>query len=107
VEGDFCTGCGYCKECPEGFDPGKFMQAMRDFAMYGVKQERLGHWLLSKYPHTSLPDLLRRCVECGKCEQKCPQELDIVAQIQRGKALLKLSRKSLRMITEKLLLSLT
>jgi uncharacterized protein len=25
----FCTGCGYCMDCPNGFDPTKLMQAMR------------------------------------------------------------------------------
>jgi len=87
VEGDFCTGCGYCKDCPNGFNPSKFMQAMRDFAVYGVGEDRLRHWLLSKYPHESLPDGLNKCTECGECQEKCPQKLDIVEQIRRAKAL--------------------
>ena len=87
IEGDFCTGCGYCKECEQDFNPTKFMEAMRDFVTYGVAEQDLKHWLLSRYPHQSLPELLRRCVLCGKCEEKCPQHLDIVEQIKRAKAL--------------------
>jgi len=87
-EGDFCTGCGYCKDCPNGFNPTRFMQAMRDFALYGVAEGRLDHWLRSKYPHADIARELAKCTECGRCAEKCPQHLDIVAEIRRAKAAL-------------------
>lgn len=87
LEGDFCTGCGYCKECPHGFNPTRFMKAMRDFYAYGVEEDRLKHWLESRYPHTNLPDHLAQCTECAECEGKCPQHLAIVDHIRRAKEL--------------------
>ncbi|MHC4716386.1 MAG: aldo/keto reductase [Planctomycetota bacterium] len=87
IEGDFCTGCGYCKECPQGFTPSKFMQAMRDFVVYGVAEDRLKHWLLSRYPHTVLDEHLAKCTECGTCEEQCPQKLPIIEQIAQAKKL--------------------
>ncbi|MGQ9660914.1 MAG: aldo/keto reductase [Kiritimatiellia bacterium] len=86
--GQLCTGCGYCKECPHGFNPTKFMETMRDFAIYRVAEENLGHWIDSKYPHQNIRENIARCVECGECVTKCPQHLQIVAAIRRGKTAL-------------------
>ena len=88
IEGQFCTGCGYCKDCPQGFNPPKLMQAMRDFVRYGVEPARLKDWIYSKYAHQDPVAHLKLCVECRKCEQRCPQHLAIVEQIRRAKAAL-------------------
>ena len=85
IEGKFCTGCGYCKDCPSGFNPPKFMQAMRDFARYGVAPERLAEWIHSCYAHQDILAELAKCTECGRCEKECPQHLPIVEQIRKGK----------------------
>ncbi len=86
-EGNFCTGCGYCKVCPHDFDPSRFMQFMRDYTIYGVREENLKNWLLSKYLHIGKPsERLAKCVECGQCQEKCPQKLDIVDTIRKSKS---------------------
>ena len=85
VEGNFCTGCGYCKDCPQGFIPSAFMKAMRDFTVYGVRAEDLRHWILSQFPHQDIYADLARCCECGQCQDKCPQHLAIVESICKGK----------------------
>ncbi|MCX7591535.1 MAG: aldo/keto reductase [Kiritimatiellae bacterium] len=87
-KGNLCTGCGYCKECPHGFNPTKFMETMRDFVVYRVAGAQLAHWIDSKYPHQNIRENIAKCVECGECEGKCPQHLDIVSQIRRGKKVL-------------------
>ena len=86
IEGDFCTACGYCKECPGGFAPQHFMKAMRDFAIYRIPADELSAWLDSKYPGKSVAEQLAKCTECGECEEKCPQKLQIIAEIRRAKA---------------------
>ncbi len=88
IEGRFCTGCGYCKDCPNGFNPSKFMQAMRDFVVYGVQPERLAEWIWSKYPHQNPVEQLKLCTECGQCEEKCPQHLHIVEEIRKAKVVM-------------------
>jgi uncharacterized protein len=87
-EGHFCTGCNYCKDCPKGVNVSKFMQAMRDFEVYGVERERLTEWIWSKYPHQDPVAQLDACTACGNCEGKCPQHLKIIETIGRGKAAL-------------------
>jgi predicted aldo/keto reductase-like oxidoreductase len=85
IEGQFCTGCGYCKECPAGFQPSVYMQHMRDFVRYGVAPERLTEWIHSRYAHQDIVAELGKCTECGRCEKECPQHLPIVEQIRKGK----------------------
>jgi predicted aldo/keto reductase-like oxidoreductase len=94
LEGEFCTGCGYCKECPNGVNPQKLMQAMRDFAVYGVEEGRLDEWIWSKYPHQDPVEQLALCTECGECEEKCPQHLEIVEQVSKARAALSDGRDS-------------
>jgi predicted aldo/keto reductase-like oxidoreductase len=85
VTGQFCTGCGYCKECPHGVNPTKLMETMRDFVVYGVQQDRLADWIWSKYPHEDPVAEFKCCQECGQCELKCPQHLKIMDAIRQAK----------------------
>lgn len=85
----FCTGCGYCRVCPRGFDPSYFMQAYRDFSAAGTASKQLANWLDSHYMHGSPAKELAKCRECGLCEKNCPQGLKIVSSIQQAKADLK------------------
>jgi hypothetical protein len=88
TKGTFCTGCGYCRDCPHGFDPTRLMEWMRDHAMYAPDGTALGDWLAERYrgEGESAGEALARCVECGACEEKCPQHLPIVQEIRRAKA---------------------
>jgi predicted aldo/keto reductase-like oxidoreductase len=81
---DFCTGCGYCRDCPSGMDPTRLMQAMRDFDVYGAG-DSLGDWLRLKYVGQSPEEELARCVECGWCEEQCPQHLKIMTEIRKAR----------------------
>ena len=81
---DFCTGCGYCAACPNGFDPTRFMQAMRDYGIYG-RGMRLAEWLRERYVGQDAEAILDLCVACGWCEEQCPQHLEIIEQIRRAK----------------------
>jgi len=85
LEGDFCTGCGYCKECPNDFRPDRLMQVMRDFLVYGVEKDKLTDWIWSQYPHQNIAEKIQLCTECGQCEEKCPQHLKIVQEIRKAK----------------------
>jgi predicted aldo/keto reductase-like oxidoreductase len=85
VEGDFCTGCGYCRDCPNGFNPTKFMQVMRDYAIYGAEAGTLTDWLRANYIGGSPQEELELCIECGWCEEQCPQHLEIIAEIRKAK----------------------
>ncbi len=76
-----CTGCGYCMPCPSHVDiPGAF-------AAYNRRYSEGKFWSLVDYTMcTALrktPTAASNCIGCGKCEQHCPQGIDIRAQLKQ------------------------
>lgn len=79
-----CTSCGYCMPCPYGVDiPGCFT-ALNDKYLLNYKNPR---W---KYIQTvggfsAKPAFASKCMECGKCEKHCPQNIEIRKQLKTVK----------------------
>ncbi|MBQ4579829.1 MAG: aldo/keto reductase [Clostridia bacterium] len=73
----YCTGCGYCQPCPKGINIPKIFQAYTYLNVYGLKELAKNTWNgylnNEKEPGVS-PDA---CVNCGYCERKCPQHLQV------------------------------
>lgn len=70
-----CTGCGYCMPCPFGVDiPETFRcyNAVYSESRSGARHEYAQCTLFRKnYTDASL------CRKCGRCEQHCPQHIEI------------------------------
>lgn len=78
-----CTGCGYCMPCPKKVDiPGVFAAYNKCSTDSKSKafQEYVMCTLLRK-DSTSAGN----CVECGKCEQHCPQKIEIRKELKNAK----------------------
>lgn len=79
-----CTACGYCMPCPFGVNiPGCF-SAYNDKYLLEDKRIRFKYMqtlgTLSKKPaYASI------CKECGKCEQHCPQNIQIRKELRTVK----------------------
>lgn len=73
----FCRRCGYCMPCPQEVDIVTLMTM---------------ETLVKRFPADRLSEAwiagaggsAEKCIECGECEQKCPYELPIIEEIQRG-----------------------
>jgi predicted aldo/keto reductase-like oxidoreductase len=79
-----CTGCRYCMPCPSGVDiPGCF-SAYNDRYLLNEKgyrwkyMQRLG--IMSQNPSYASV-----CVDCGKCEKHCPQNIPIRQELKTVK----------------------
>ena len=70
-----CTGCRYCMPCPKGVDiPGIF----RCYNMMFTETKGTGRLQFAQaVGMTKEPAFATQCVQCGKCEQHCPQGIPI------------------------------
>ncbi|MBR1876156.1 MAG: aldo/keto reductase [Lachnospiraceae bacterium] len=77
-----CTGCRYCMPCPKGVDiPGTFACYN---TMY-IESKREGRFQYAQTVGlTKEPAFASQCIECGKCEQHCPQNLPIREKLKEA-----------------------
>ena len=73
----YCTGCGYCQPCPKGIVIPKIFQAYTYHNVYGLhelaKKTFQNYVNNEKEPGATSVD----CIDCGFCEDKCPQHLKV------------------------------
>lgn len=79
---DFCRRCGYCLPCPQGIDIPTIFRFERYFVSYYQEE-----WAKEQYKQLEIKG--DRCIECGKCEKKCPYELNIIPRLKEAHNLLK------------------
>jgi len=81
-----CTACGYCMPCPKGVDiPGTFAAYNRRYSegWYEATYEYMMCTALRKNPAT-----IASCTQCGLCEKRCPQGIEIRTHLQDAKRVL-------------------
>ncbi len=73
-----CTGCQYCDGCPAGIEVARNMLAYN----YTILERRERYFDVMRM-HWGLPaDQADKCTECGQCEKKCTQQLDIINRLK-------------------------
>lgn len=79
-----CTGCEYCLPCPSGVAiPAVFRAYNQAFMFEDAQAGKNSYaWLVKNHEDAS------RCVECGACEQVCPQHIPIIAKLKDAHAYL-------------------
>ena len=77
-----CTGCRYCMPCPKNVDiPGTF------FCYNLLKNDGLLSAEKSYFMTTALrhdPTSASNCIGCGRCEQHCPQHIEIRMKLKEA-----------------------
>jgi len=78
-----CTGCGYCMPCPQGVDiPGCFSAyntRYTDNWYTGFKTYFMCTTLRKNQTNAA------KCIQCGKCEKHCPQNIPIREKLKEVK----------------------
>ncbi|MBR2762252.1 MAG: aldo/keto reductase [Solobacterium sp.] len=77
-----CTGCRYCMPCPKGVDiPGIFRCYN---AMYTESKTQGRFQFAQTVGLTKEPAFATQCIQCGKCEQHCPQSIPIRQKLKEA-----------------------
>jgi len=74
-----CTDCKYCMPCPSGVNIPRIFSIYNDYKMYGdeaMAKQRYNQFM-------SAENRADNCVECGKCEAACPQQIEIIDWLKK------------------------
>jgi len=84
----YCTGCRYCVPCPHEVEIPHIFKMVNYHRIYGIKE-------IAKrgYDNTGTGDVKGKkadaCTDCGECETKCPQKIEIRKQLKEAAELFK------------------
>ncbi len=70
-----CTKCNYCKDCP------KEIAIPEIFAAFNLSADSDRRKVKEVMP--DIEDRVRECIDCGACEKKCPQNIEIRKMFKR------------------------
>jgi predicted aldo/keto reductase-like oxidoreductase len=73
-----CTTCGYCMPCPQGVDIPLNFSIYNDRYIYNDLKNSL-----KKYKDLHESKKASSCIECGKCQTLCPQNLPIIDTLKK------------------------
>ena len=72
-----CTACNYCMPCPQGVAiPGIF----HFYNTANIFDDQ--DWGIKSYPFINKDNQADKCVKCGICETKCPQQIKIMSALE-------------------------
>ena len=84
-----CTSCKYCEPCPEDIAISRILGFYENYKIYDDLERNQKFYNNFIKPENKADN----CVKCGKCEEKCPQGINIMKWLE--KAHNKLYKKSL------------
>ena len=76
----FCSGCRYCDSCPENIPIPKLMMlynVVKSSPVSGKKEFQ--QFARTQTVHLNI---FNKCIECGQCEKKCPENLNIIERLK-------------------------
>ena len=86
----YCTGCNYCMPCEAGLNIPRIFQYMNYHKVYGLTDYAKKQFAnIGNEPFGPKYKPVSACVECGVCEEKCPQKLEIIKQLRETEKELK------------------
>jgi len=90
----YCTGCKYCLPCPQGINIPLVFSYMNIHRVYGITDHARSEYAPLCKPMDERTENWQKelgvdashCIECGQCESKCPQHLQIIQQLKETHA---------------------
>jgi len=78
-----CTKCNYCLPCPEGVGIPRVLELYNETQMYSMPDAARAAYRW--FPPEKKGD---KCIECGECEEKCPQNIEIIRWLKKAQEIL-------------------
>lgn len=76
----YCTGCSYCMPCPQDINIPQVFKTMIYHKVYGLTEyARQNFKNFGRNNHGAHPS---ECIECRKCIDKCPQDINIPQRLK-------------------------
>ncbi len=86
-----CTACRYCQPCPQGIDIPLVLDLVNNASLFDdPAAEREGYKIEISAGHTAAA---AACVECGQCEEACPQQIKVIEELANASRLLEFKRQ--------------
>jgi uncharacterized protein len=73
-----CTGCSYCQPCPNGVKIPKIFDEYNAAFAFGQMERSRRH-----YRDMASEEKADKCIECGECENACPQQIGIIEWLKK------------------------
>ena len=85
-----CTGCRYCMPCPEKVGISEIFRLANASRIYGLVDGARRDYALFDvdWPYDGFKDATH-CTACGVCLEKCPQKIDIPAELKKAHEIMK------------------
>jgi len=84
----YCTGCEYCLPCPQKINIPGIFRAVNLLKVYDAGEQ--AEFLYEIFTRPDREGNKRDpsvCIECGECEEKCPQNIPIMSQLKKARKL--------------------
>lgn len=76
----YCTGCKYCQPCPAEINIPRIFEIYTYYNVYGLK-DHAKNMMRDFISHGG--KTFDACLDCGQCEEKCPQKLAIRENLEK------------------------
>jgi predicted aldo/keto reductase-like oxidoreductase len=83
----YCTGCNYCQPCPQNIAISRIFNDYTYYNVYDLKQHAIddfAYYMSDPKQGKTIKD----CIDCGYCEDKCPQKIKIRDELRRVEKIL-------------------
>ena len=78
----YCTGCEYCLPCPQDINIPRVFDIFNYHNVYGLTNYAKNQYKKFKENEEEVDPTI--CVECGQCEDACPQNLEIIIKLKEA-----------------------
>lgn len=82
-----CTQCGYCEPCEQEVNIKYILKQLIHWQVYGWDMAKRYYNAIGNAPFAP-GKKANACIECGECEEKCPQGIPIIEKIKEAHEIL-------------------